>query len=174
MTIAGEGKCYLNGLFHRIPLKVVRGLEAVEMLQVTAEPKLKKLGAEHRDPLSLSPAERQRPHGLAQCGRDDRPASLNTKGMTPKSILPAKVGKRKIPAKAILKALIQNFFHPLLHAMKSLASSTGKSLREKYLVSRSKEMLAFRQVSSGRMISGRKTAEVKPKYFSKPRFDRGP
>jgi hypothetical protein len=99
--------------------------------------------------------------------------SLNIRGMTPKSILPAEVGKRKIPAKAILKALIQNFFHPFLPAMKSPACSTGKSLREKYFVSRSRGMLAFRQVSSGRTISGRKTAEVKPKYFSKTRFDRG-
>ena len=79
-TVAGEGKCYLNGLFHRIPLKVVRGLEAVEMLQVTVEPKLKKLGAEHRDPLSLLPAERQRPHGLAQYGRNDRPALAKYQG----------------------------------------------------------------------------------------------
>jgi hypothetical protein len=44
------------------------------MLEVTAEPKLKELYAEHRDPLSPSPAIRQRPHGLAQYGRDDRPA----------------------------------------------------------------------------------------------------
>ena len=70
--------------------------------------------------------------------------SLNTKGMAPKSILPAEVGKRKIPAKAILKALMRNFFHPLLPAMKSLASATGKSLLEKYFVSKSREMLAFR------------------------------
>uniref|UniRef100_A0A2N9IMW1 Uncharacterized protein n=1 Tax=Fagus sylvatica TaxID=28930 RepID=A0A2N9IMW1_FAGSY len=68
--------------------------------------------------------------------------------MTPKSILPAEVGKRKIPAKAILKALIAEFLPPSLGpAMKSLASPTGKSLQEKYFVSRSKEMLAFRQVS---------------------------
>jgi hypothetical protein len=73
--------------------------------------------------------------------------SLNTIGMTPKSILPAEVGKRKIPAKAILKALIRNFFHSFLPAMKSLASLAGKALREKYFVSRSREMLAFRQVS---------------------------
>ena len=59
---------------------MVRGLEAVEMPQVTIEPKLKKLGAEHRDPLSLSPAERQRPHGLAQYGRDDRPALAKYQG----------------------------------------------------------------------------------------------
>ena len=44
------------------------------MLQVTTEPKLKELYAEHRDPLSSSPAVRQRPHDLAQYGRDDRPA----------------------------------------------------------------------------------------------------
>jgi hypothetical protein len=78
--------------------------------------------------------------------------SLNIRGMTPKSILPAEVRKRKIPAKAILKALIRNFFHPFLPVMKSLANSTGKSLREKYFANRSKEILAFRQVSSGRMI----------------------
>ena len=99
--------------------------------------------------------------------------SLNTRGMTPKSILPAEVGKRKIPAKAILEALIWNFFHPLLPAMKSPASSNGKLLQEKYFVSRSKEMLALRQVSFGRVILRRKTAEVKPKYFSKTRFDQG-
>ena len=44
------------------------------MLQVTTEPKLKELYAEHRDPLSSSPAVRQRSHGLAQYNRDDRPA----------------------------------------------------------------------------------------------------
>jgi hypothetical protein len=100
--------------------------------------------------------------------------SLNIRGMTPKYILPAKVGKRKIPAKVILKALIQNFFHSLLPTMKSPASSAGKSLQEKYFVSKSKEILAFYQVPSTRLISGRITAEVKPKYFSKTRFDRGP
>jgi hypothetical protein len=100
--------------------------------------------------------------------------SLNIKGITPKSILPAEVGKRKIPTKAILKALVRNFFHPLLPAIKSPASSIGKSLQEKYFVNRSREMLAFRQLSPSRLISGRKTAEVKPKYFSKTRFDRGP
>jgi hypothetical protein len=88
--------------------------------------------------------------------------SLNIKGITPKSILPAEVGKRKIPAKVILKALVRNFFHPLLPAMKSPTSSAGKTLQEKYFVSRSREMLAFRQVSSTRMISRCKTAEVKP------------
>jgi hypothetical protein len=50
------------------------------MLQVAAEPKLKELRAEHRDPLSLSPAERQRPHGLAQYGGDDRPALAKYQG----------------------------------------------------------------------------------------------
>ena len=100
--------------------------------------------------------------------------SLNIRGMTPKSILPAEVRKRKIPAKAILKVLIRNFFYSRLPAMKSPASSAGKSLQEKYFVSRSKEILAFRQVSSTRVISGRKTTEVKPKYFSKTQFDRGP
>ena len=100
--------------------------------------------------------------------------SLNIKGITPKSILPAEVGKRKIPAKAILKASVRNFFHPLLPAIKSPANSAGKSLQEKYFVSKSREMLAFRQVSSAQLISGCKTAEVKPKYFSKTRFDRGP
>ena len=100
--------------------------------------------------------------------------SLNIKGITPRSILPAEVGKRKIPAKAILKALAQNSFHHLLPAMKSQASSARKMLQEKYFVSKSREMLAFRQVSPSRLISGRKTAEVKPKYFSKTRFNRGP
>jgi hypothetical protein len=36
-------------------LKMIRSLEAMKMLQVTAEPELKELRAEHRDPLSLSP-----------------------------------------------------------------------------------------------------------------------
>ena len=67
-----EGKYCLDGLAHRMPLKVIRGLEMVEMPQMTAEPKLEKLCAEHRNPLSLLPAVRQRPHGLAQYGRDDR------------------------------------------------------------------------------------------------------
>jgi hypothetical protein len=41
-----------------MPLKVIRSLEAMEMLQVTAEPELEELRAEHRDPLSLSPTKR--------------------------------------------------------------------------------------------------------------------
>jgi hypothetical protein len=40
--------------------------------------------------------------------------SLNIRGMTPKSILPAEVGKRKIPAKAILKALTAEFLPSFL------------------------------------------------------------
>jgi hypothetical protein len=100
--------------------------------------------------------------------------SLNIKGITPKSILLAEVGERKIPAKAILKALVRNFFHPLLPAIKYPANSAGKSLQEKYFINKSREMLAFRQVSSARLISGSKTTEVKPKYFSKTQFDRGP
>jgi hypothetical protein len=62
--------------------------------------------------------------------------SLNIRGMTPKSILPVQVGKRKIPAKAILKAMIWNFFHSLLLVMKSLTSSARKSFQEKYFVSK--------------------------------------
>ena len=55
-------------------LEMVRGLKEVEVPQVTAEPKLEELCAEHRNPLSLSPAVRQGPHGLAQYGGNDRPA----------------------------------------------------------------------------------------------------
>jgi hypothetical protein len=97
--------------------------------------------------------------------------SLNTRGMTPKSILPVEVGKRKIPAKAILKVLTRNSPQSCSLAIKSPASLAGKLLQEKYFVSRSKEMLAFRQVPSTRQISRRKTLEVRPKYFSKTRFD---
>jgi hypothetical protein len=39
-------------------LKMIRRLEAVEMLQVTAKPELEELCAEHRNPLSLSPTIR--------------------------------------------------------------------------------------------------------------------
>ena len=74
MTVSGEGKYYLDGLAHCMPFEVIRGLETVEVPQMTAEPKLEKLCAEHRNPLSLPHAVRQRPHGIAQYGRDDRPA----------------------------------------------------------------------------------------------------
>jgi hypothetical protein len=50
------------------------------MPQVTTEPKLEELSTEHRNPLSLSPTVRQRPHGLAQYGRDDRPALTKHQG----------------------------------------------------------------------------------------------
>jgi hypothetical protein len=73
-TVPGKEKHYIDGLTQRMSLEMIRGLKEVEVPQVIAEPKLEELCAEHQNPLSLSPAVRQRPHGLAQYGRDDRPA----------------------------------------------------------------------------------------------------
>ena len=55
MTVASEGKYYLNGLTHRVPLKVIRGLETVEVPQMTAEPKLEKLRAKRDSPDQARP-----------------------------------------------------------------------------------------------------------------------
>ena len=125
-----------------MPLKVIRGLETVEVPQMTAEPKLEKLCAEHRNPLSLLPAVRQRPHGLAQYGRDDRPALAKHQG-NDTQIYPASRGrKEENTCKGDLEGVDAELLPPLLPAMKSLASATGKSLQEKYFVSKSKGMLA--------------------------------
>jgi hypothetical protein len=102
-------KCCIDGLSHRMPLKVIRSLEAVEVLQVTAEPKLKKLCAEHRDPLSLSPAVRQRPHGLAQYGRDDRPALTEYQGDHPQIYPTSRSRKEKNTCKGDLEGVGSEF-----------------------------------------------------------------
>ena len=113
-TIAGEGKYYLDGLAHRMPLEVIRGLETVEVPQMTAEPKLKKLRAEHRDPFSLSPAVRQRPHGLAQYGRDDRPALAKHQGNDAQIYPASRRGKKENTCKGDLEGVDAEFLPPPL------------------------------------------------------------
>ena len=99
---------------HRIPLKMIRSLEAVEMLQVATEPKLKKLRAEHRGPLSLSPAIRQRPHGLAQYGRDDRPALTEYQGDDTQIYLTSRSRKEKNTCKGDLEGIDSELLPPPL------------------------------------------------------------
>ena len=157
-----------------MPLEVIRGLETVKMPQVTAEPKLEELCAEHRNPLSLSPAVRQRPHCLAQYGRDDRPALAKYQGDHPQIYPTSESKKEKNTCKGDLEGVGSEFLPSPLAYNEVPRELSWKVAPRKVLVSKSRGMLAFRQVSSTRLISGRKTAEVKPKYFSKTRFDRGP
>jgi hypothetical protein len=93
---------------------VIRSLEAVEMLQVTAEPKLKELYVEHRDPLSSSPAVRQRPHGLTQYGRDDRPTLTEYQRNDPQIYPTNRSRKEKNTCKGDLEGIDSEFLSSLL------------------------------------------------------------
>jgi hypothetical protein len=84
------------------------------MLQVTAEPKLKKLCAEHRNPFSPSPTERQRPHGLAQYGRDDRPTLTEYQGNDPQIYPTSRSKEEKNTCEGNLEGVDSEFLSSLL------------------------------------------------------------
>jgi hypothetical protein len=84
------------------------------MSQVTAEPKLKELYTEHRDPLSLSPAVKQRPHGLAQYGRDDRPALTEYQGNDPQVYPTSRSREEKNTCEGNLEGVDSEFLPSLL------------------------------------------------------------
>jgi hypothetical protein len=97
-----------------MPLKVIRSLEEVEILQVTAKPKLEELYAKHWDPLSPSPAVRQRPHGLAQYCRDDRPTLAKYQRNDPQIYPTSKSRKEKNTCKGDLEGVDSEFLPSFL------------------------------------------------------------
>jgi hypothetical protein len=97
-----------------MPLKVIRSLEAVEMPQVTAELELEELSTEHRNLPSLSPAVRQRPHGLAQYGRDDRPALTKHQGDDTQVYPTSRSRKKKNTYEGNLEGVDSEFLPSLL------------------------------------------------------------